>query len=374
MFSVPGVALLFQDHFLVVMASTLTSSKDNFQFDSWELPTSQYFIDSVLLGHWGPTTIFASRVVLQIRFRTILHVTADLTGGFTIWSTVNGLFKLKLEEAAPQLTAALARCDGGLPPLLYLHRIRTEEDLIQTWKNSRLSAIEFLLGLNGLHQRSFIDLDRYPTFPEVRSGGWASSRFPTQAHVTALLSPVNPFHTFERILNRGRTDRKLTREACLSDGQRSFLPADYFFHALGNSCDAALLRGALDHEPRLFEWINATFSSELPANVRAASAAFGHPHAKYLCQALTVRGSPGDSVLYAGESVRAFAGIWQPAHQLFVHHHRGELTISLEHGSGVAQARSDGILAFVSNIAIGEQGVFFVADTTVGVSLCFRIE
>jgi hypothetical protein len=96
--------------------------------------------------------------------------------------------------------------------------------------------------------------------------------------------------------------------------------------------------------------------------------------AKYLCQELTIRGSPTTSVLWAGDSIITRTGIWRMVHHFAIHYRSAELAIALERGDGHPRLRADPILAHVCNIAVGEQGLFFVVDLSIGSSLSFRIE
>jgi hypothetical protein len=94
----------------------------------------------------------------------------------------------------------------------YLHRIRTGDELVELWRSSVISSTDFLLGLNGLHHRSFIDLSRYPIFPEVRASEWKSARFPLESEVIALLSPIAPFDAFDLSVNGSLEVHKFSRE------------------------------------------------------------------------------------------------------------------------------------------------------------------
>jgi hypothetical protein len=286
----------------------------------------------------------------------------------------NGLFSLKLIDSAPRLTTALSQCEGRFPPLTYLHCINTIQELVSLWRSAKISSTDFLLRLNSFHHRSFIDLSAYPAFPEIRSNKWKAVQLPRDIDILALMSSVNPFQTFDRIVNRGKS-RRLSREASLTDIQRTFLPADFFFYSFDEDPAAPIfLRAALESEQRLADWIRLAFSDQITVDVRISQPYFGMLDAKYLCQELVIHTSDSSSILWISESIVIKKGLWLSVHNFFVHHHSGELTISLEQFNDLLHSRSDSILAYVSHLSIGEQGLFFVADLSVGVSLSFRIE
>jgi hypothetical protein len=114
--NMPAVVFLFEDHFSMLTSCTFSADRSDLQFDPWDLPTEQYFIESALMGHWGPISIFASRIIIRVNFHSIFHVEVSKTGQITVWSAENGLFSLRLIGPAPRLTSSLVRCNGCLPP------------------------------------------------------------------------------------------------------------------------------------------------------------------------------------------------------------------------------------------------------------------
>jgi hypothetical protein len=135
-----------------------------------------------------------------------------------------------------------------------------------------------------------------------------------------------------------------------------------------------VLRAALEREQRLSEWINLTFSGRIPLDFRICPPYFGMLDAKYLCQELTLRTSVDRSVLWSGESVAVREGKWRAVHDCFIRHHSSDLAVAIERANGTYRFCEDAVLAFVCNISVGEQGLFFVVDPSAGTSMRFRIE
>jgi hypothetical protein len=147
---------------------------------------------------------------------------------------------------------------------------------------------------------------------------------------------------------------------------RGVRPADAYFRSVGG-CDAGtlpiFLRGRLERDNHLPEWCAAALSFAVPAG-RRTPPRFGRPSAQYLCQQLQER--PYAAPRYA------------IAHRLtggaLVCYDPGELAISITHADKIVCSRTDPCLAFITNIAVGDLGLFFVADLAVGATMAFRAE
>jgi hypothetical protein len=62
--TIPVIVFLLDDKFVMLANSTLTPDRHDFLFDVMDLTATRFFIESALIGHWGETTIFASRILV----------------------------------------------------------------------------------------------------------------------------------------------------------------------------------------------------------------------------------------------------------------------------------------------------------------------
>jgi hypothetical protein len=377
---VPSIIFLFTDYFLILTTADLTDDRSDLKFESLDLASLQFFIESVFMHHWGETSIFASRIVVSVRFRSILYI-EQTARQISIWLLHNGLFNIRPVDQSSAFLAAIARTDGRLPPSRLLHRIRNEDELWAWWRTSEISANEYLLRLNGLRSRSFIDLEEYPIFPDFTGHDW---RVPNQSEIIGMMSAVNPFHAFDRFPRKiQKSGRHITippppPPPPVEPGViRSIIPANFYFHAVGDADSPISMRQRLESDQeRLVEWISRVFQHRLTSH-QVTQTRLGDFELKYLCQRMTVHAERGKSLVFDGDGVINIRGIVKGLDCIegaAVCYEPSEVAISVGELNRTNQSRMDPLLGFVKDIEIGRRGLFFIADLTVGMTLGFRVE
>ena len=130
------------------------------------------FLESVFLGHWGHTTIFASHIVLNIPLEHYIYSRQHNQKEIEIWTFQNGNFILKMKKKHVNRVFQLLKrynekAISQLSNYQFLFKTSTSSIAFQQWNSSFLSTDQFLLVMNGLASRSFVDLDKFPFFPRV---------------------------------------------------------------------------------------------------------------------------------------------------------------------------------------------------------------
>jgi hypothetical protein len=376
--AIPSVVFVMSDVFAVLTSVTLAPDKTDVSFDSMDLMGLQFFIESVLMGHWGETTIFASRIVILVRFRSLVYTERMADGMINCVSLETGLFAIKPGEPCPLFDAALKNLDDRLPPIDHLRRLRSDKEVIATWRAGSLSASDFVLRLNLLRGRSFVDLDRYPVFPAFdQLDGFdvsSNTEFLTKSEVIDWLTPIQPFTFFSRLRTTPRQAGDLPT--------RGLLPADFYFHSIDDASectDPIVRRQALETEPSFLRWVSHIFLLQLPGDAKPARTDVSRDPASFISRQLPIKLRQNASLLFNGDEVLSVRGIQRPLGALMdidVTHDAALVAIAIQNykKGDILHLRADQLLAFVSNISVGEFGLYFVADLTIGITIAFRVE
>jgi hypothetical protein len=260
-FAAPAVVFVHREAFVVFVGAALTPDRTDFVFDVVDLAAQQFFVEAALLGHWGETHLFASRVAICVRFRTVLSVDGTADRMVRVCALDTGLFILKLVDQCPVFEARLARIEADAAD--------DEEDVVAAWRNGRLSAPELLLRVNGLRGRSFVDLERYPVFPDFEIPDGKQISFPERAEVIARLAAVNPFYALTRPARPARSVKRAAPAPPPSEYPRLVFPADFYFNPMGDGEDPTApieRRALLANEARLPAWLSRVFSVRISAD------------------------------------------------------------------------------------------------------------
>jgi hypothetical protein len=372
--ALPSVVFLFNDMFAVMTSVSLMPDRSDLFFESLDLISLQCFVESVLMGHWGDTVVFASRVLVLVKFRSIVQAEHRKDKSILFDSLETGLFLLKPLEPCPAFEAVIRNFDDRLPPLGFLHRIRSEEDAANAWASDRLSTSDLLLRLNGFRGRSFVDLDQYPIFPNVDADD-CGSVFPTKAEILSQLASLDPFHF---LLNQMRS-RSPTNKP---ERTTSSLPADFYFHPIADGSGASVpifRREALERDARFVGWVRQAFNFRLPSDRRHARLIFSREPADYAWRVLSAKMTFETSLFLDQDAVLLLPGIQRPLNcikDLVIALDRPMVGLAIQNykTNELCHLRTDPRLAFVRNLSVGEFGFYFAADLSIGLSIGFRIE
>jgi hypothetical protein len=303
----------------------LSPDKTDIAFDAVKTGSVRPFLESVCAGQWGRTAIFASRIVIRVPFHLILYAEQTSNRSYTIWSLENGVFSLKMKDIPNSFISVLTRTVDQsldrLPPYPFLFRIQTIEQLQQYWRTGRISASEYLLRLNAFKSRTFLDPENYPIFPDNRAA------------------------------------------------------SEYF---VGH--DSISLRESLELSPSIVvQWVNERFGYDHPILHRVRFLHVANLDCHQVCQQLSIHVTGGNTLFFEPESITFMQGRGKevsPQENVAILYKPERLSITIQNYKTLQLLvrSTDPTLAFARNLAIGETGLFFVIDFTIGLSIAYKIE
>jgi len=167
------VMLMFYDAIFLLTYSLLNEDQDDFEILPITDPKAFHvFLEEIYLGLWGKSSLFASRVIIKVKFKNLVSVQmiSDIEYGF--WSFNNGNFLLRFDKSiVSSLKDKFSKIADVsvslLPPIKLLNSIRSSTDASEEWNKGKLSNSRFLLLINSKNGRTFEDFANYPVFPDI---------------------------------------------------------------------------------------------------------------------------------------------------------------------------------------------------------------
>ena len=216
---IPSVLFMFNEQMKIICNCQLCQNSDDIDFLK-EIKTSlnHFFIESVLIGHWGVTEMFASRIVVTVKVKDLINIQKHKELSLIIYSFTVGNFILtlprkdiqtkilKLKEniisnysfysirsdqnsetinkkqrnRSKTLTISVPGTDsnqvykikpkarkGTLFPNFNWETDFNINETIQNFCSGKLSALETLLRINTVCGKSFLSLEKYPVAPKL---------------------------------------------------------------------------------------------------------------------------------------------------------------------------------------------------------------
>ncbi|OHS94410.1 hypothetical protein TRFO_39396 [Tritrichomonas foetus] len=157
------------------------------------------FIESVLLGHWGKTSIFSSHIVLKSSFSHLIFLQVSMKKAFNIWSFRQGHYIIKMEmkkliQVLYSISNTAKIMMDTFSPYQFLHKIEDSNVAITKWCKHEISTDDLLLTINGLNRKLFVHLKDYPYFPYVFDNQFCNYSVVAASKETAtILGKVVPF-------------------------------------------------------------------------------------------------------------------------------------------------------------------------------------
>ena len=196
---IKSVLFVYSSAFLILTFTQLTEAETDFVTNY--APNTQElhnFLESVFLGHWGHTTVFASKVVIRLPRIDVIHIHQLNENELNFWSLSSGSFIARMRKRnIVQLMHDVM--SPGMPPTPMVYHIKTHEEARYKYISQQISAAQALCVFNCLSGRSFSDLNKYPIFPYVDNRDWAKTpfdSFPQRDTVKSLLANCVPFDAF----------------------------------------------------------------------------------------------------------------------------------------------------------------------------------
>ena len=193
---IKSVMFVYPSVYLILTFTQLTEAETDFV--TTYAPDAQQlhdFLESVFLGHWGQTTVFASKIVIRLPRSNVIHIHQLSENDLNFWSLSSGSFIARMRKRnIVQLMNDVV--PPGMPPTPMLYHIKTLEEARYKYISQQISAAQALCVFNCLTGRSFSDLSKYPIFPYVDGRDWSKSpfdSFPQKDVIKSLLANCVPF-------------------------------------------------------------------------------------------------------------------------------------------------------------------------------------
>ncbi|OHT08741.1 hypothetical protein TRFO_04853 [Tritrichomonas foetus] len=155
--NIPSVLFLFNDYIKIIADCQLTSNGEDIDFQtSLKTALNHFFIESVFIGHWGKTEMFASKIVISFRPLDIINI-RQLNDSCLIFNTYTcGNFMVSLTKKDNVMKLMKLKENN-----FQIKKVVT----IQKFCNGELSALDFLIRMN--NKKSFISIENYPIAPNL---------------------------------------------------------------------------------------------------------------------------------------------------------------------------------------------------------------
>ncbi|OHT16980.1 hypothetical protein TRFO_41408 [Tritrichomonas foetus] len=243
---IPSIVFIYPKNILILTYSTI-KDEDISLLKISDSKSLHIFLESIYLGHWGETRLFASHIVINIPLSSLIYITQqanlphnylsinfsnNLSGSsiysshsqlanseysFEFWSFMSGNFILTItNEHYSQFKKEMEKINGKI-----------EKELPKRLLLPNNSPEAFILEKNNKYGRSFADLKRYPFFP-----GFIKNKniaFPNEIDTEVLLSSVLPF-SYSDSCDSTNSNTSLDSEIKVEVDFES-IPANYYFNS-----------------------------------------------------------------------------------------------------------------------------------------------
>lgn len=272
---IPSVVFWFPDHvILLTFAQLMNTGKEILFLNCMDPKMYHIFIESVIMGEYGLTTLFASHVVIIIPISSILYVHKHNEKSLALWTFNSGHFLLLLSsQIIRNISSIVDKIDKiaveSFPTINFLTSFDSGEAAYQAWLQKSLPTQEFLYTINCLGGRSYVDLGKYPYVPvliNTEGKSRTDESLPSTANTAGILCRVLPFRYFAKsdltsqISNLGEIPATiLVLPELLENGELSSdhsMPGPDFRH------DIWRIREALsshDHAEDVKQWVLSRF-------------------------------------------------------------------------------------------------------------------
>lgn len=200
---IPSVSFWFAENIVILTFAQLTNTgKELLLLECMDAKTYHVFIESVLLGEYGLTTLFASHIAIVLPISTILHIHRHDSKSVALWAFHSGHFLLNFEaqnlrQVSPFFEKINKVALDSFPMLNYLTTCDSNYSAFQKWIDHKITTQEFLYILNCLSGRSYADLAKYPYIPKlVDSVCESEAKLPGTLKTAGFLYRILPFRYF----------------------------------------------------------------------------------------------------------------------------------------------------------------------------------
>ena len=398
---VPSVLFVFDSMILILTYATLSKKNCLQLLDITASRDLHLFIESVFIGHWGSTFLFASHIVIKIPVNMIIWARIHLSDTVAMWSFKNGHFLLRFESPERLnatwniLEGVITQASGTLPSTVsYFMR-----DIGRIQRNppqSRPSVIGYIAQVNGFNGRSFVDLEHYPYMPGLPTNTRLSSILPfayydIQGCPTGEI-PVNFYYlpSFSSKLELGllkspeREPKRVTHVH--SKGRVSLCVAD-----IRSSLDMpnvgpefaqmSRVRQYIEENPaEVMKWAHSKFEKPFPlGEIRANVPTVCEPQILLFSHGINGQFKKGYTPVVVGDSIKEIPRLSTRIRfdqSFYAVINKMDLSLSianLESERPWRRVLRDNYFAFASSIRATANGVFLAIDYEFGLTRVYRI-
>ena len=203
---IPSVSFWFPDNIVVLTFAQLTDTGKELIFvECMDSKMYHIFIEAVLLGDYGLTTLFASHIAIVIPLSSILYIHRHSSSSLALWTFNSGHFLLNftpqaLRQISPFFDKINKVAMDSFPIFNYLTTCSSNYNAYQKWIQRKLTTQQFLYTLNCLSGRSYADLSKYPYLPKSMDSefqpGERTTKLPGAAQTAGLLYRILPFRYY----------------------------------------------------------------------------------------------------------------------------------------------------------------------------------
>ena len=397
--SVPCVLFVFDSMLLILTYAEVTDEMRLLDI----VPSKELhvFLESIFIGNWGSTFLFASHIVIKIPIDMVIWARIHSPKAIAVWSFKNGHFLLrfnksdKLRKVWSVLEGIVTKTASFLPSTVQF--LIKDRSSIKNSSTNTQSVANYVLQMNGLSGKSFVDLENYPYIPRLGQ--------PMTKKLTSILPfayynvpntgndvPVNFYYLpdFSSDLQLG-TDKspdvdrkKVTRvhtkcrvSLCVEDVRATSDSK----HSSANFVEMLKFREDIENNPdEVIKWAQMKFGWQLPwSQIRASYHHICEPDTLLFCQKLTASVSADHSPAVAGDSVKTLPRLsarirYDKNYYAIIEKAELCLTmVNMETGHRCGHVLRDHYFAFASSIYTSDNGLFLSIDYEFGLTRVYRI-
>lgn len=225
---VPSLMCMMQNDILFLTYAQLREKSESKREIEFIQQIDSNFLNSVFIGHWGRTTMFASHILIRISLSSIISIKPHNSSTVAFWSFTHGHFLInasrrkKFQLYIHTLFSVGELSTEKLPPEIASQINYDSQAIKSKWQDREMSTEEMLIYMNGIKSRSFSDLDNYPIFPFTYKVDFNINTFPKSREIALILKRLNPYtYSFYR-----QDGSKNMIDLCFSFDSESFSELD----------------------------------------------------------------------------------------------------------------------------------------------------
>ncbi|EAY13190.1 hypothetical protein TVAG_097580 [Trichomonas vaginalis G3] len=411
--TIKTVLFVFHSCIMLLTYATLTDKEEIQLITRLDEKELHIFLESVYLGHWGQTSLFGSHILIIVPMEQMIYARQHSNKEIEMWTFENGNFILHMKnnniaKVLPLLERYSEKAFKQLSGYQFLFKTTNVKRAHSQWSSSFLSTDQFLLVMNGLASRSFVDLENYPFFPHVTLSNCGRRRLslidanrpPNSDSTLEILHNLLPFTYLYK------SDKQNLIEDCHEIPATMFYVPEFYedMNGLGTKIPTGdslpspycqTLRDAIEAEKfnqNLMNWVSRMFNI-FPSSRRNSyteltnedNERVSQNHSNiadlelfHVCQEINIKPKSYQTLLFERNTIRKIRNLsarLEASKPYFVKIDKRSLTLCcLNKQSGeIFCLNVDPLLVFSCGLSLSVNGMFLVVDFEFGLSRTYRI-